>query len=92
MEKALTDLGPRARGIDMTASASPAYAGTNPSKHAGVRVAVAVVGLATIVVGVILLFNPVAAAHTLALLMGLAFVLAGLLEIGIGWESGSRGR
>jgi uncharacterized membrane protein HdeD (DUF308 family) len=64
--------------------------GASPSKHTGMRVAVSVIGLATIVVGIVLLFNPVAAAHTLALLLGLAFVLGGLLEIGIGWESGSR--
>jgi uncharacterized membrane protein HdeD (DUF308 family) len=74
----------------MTASVSPAYTGAGPTKHTGMRVAVFVVGLATIVVGIVLLFNPVAAAHTLALLLGLAFILGGLLEIGIGWESGSR--
>jgi uncharacterized membrane protein HdeD (DUF308 family) len=75
----------------MTASVSPTYAGASPSKHTGIRIAAAVVGLATVVVGVVLLFNPVAAAHTLALLLGLAFVLGGLLEITIGWESRSRG-
>jgi uncharacterized membrane protein HdeD (DUF308 family) len=74
----------------MTASASPAYAGASPSKHTGMRIAVSLIGLATIVVGVVLLFNPVAAAHTLALLLGLAFILGGLLEMGIGWESRSR--
>jgi uncharacterized membrane protein HdeD (DUF308 family) len=45
----------------MTASVSPAYAGAGPAKHTGVRIAAAVVGLATVVVGVVLLFNPVAA-------------------------------
>jgi uncharacterized membrane protein HdeD (DUF308 family) len=75
----------------MTASVSPAYAGAGPSKHTGMRIAVSLIGLATIVVGVVLLFNPVAAAHTLALLIGLAFVLGGLLEIGLGWEARSRG-
>jgi uncharacterized membrane protein HdeD (DUF308 family) len=74
----------------MTASVSPAYTGASPSKHTGLRIAVAVVGLATVVVGVVLLFNPVKAAHTLALLLGLAFVLGGLLEIALGWESRSR--
>ena len=75
----------------MTASVSSAYAGAGPSKHTGLRIAVGVLGVATVVVGVVLLFNPVAAAHTLALLLGLAFVLGGLLEIAVGWDSGRRG-
>ena len=54
------------------------------------RVVVGVLGAATLVVGVVLLFNPVAAAHTLALLIGLAFVVGGLLEIAAGWDSGRR--
>jgi uncharacterized membrane protein HdeD (DUF308 family) len=74
----------------MTASVSSAYTGANPSKHTGMRIATAVVGLATVIVGVVLLFNPVGAARTLALLLGLAFVLGGLLEIAVGWDSRSR--
>lgn len=74
----------------MTASVSPAYTGASPSKHTGLRIAVAVIGLATVVVGVVLLFNPVKAAHALALLIGIAFILGGLLEIAIGWDSRSR--
>ncbi|MFL6094074.1 MAG: DUF308 domain-containing protein, partial [Blastococcus sp.] len=74
----------------MTASVPSAYAGASPSHHTGLRVAVGVLGAATVVVGVVLLFNPVAAARTLALLIGLAFVLGGLLEIAAGWESGRR--
>jgi uncharacterized membrane protein HdeD (DUF308 family) len=74
----------------MTASVSSAYTGASPSKHTGMRIAVSLIGLATVVVGVVLLFNPVEAAHTLALLLGLAFILGGLLEIAIGWESRSR--
>jgi uncharacterized membrane protein HdeD (DUF308 family) len=74
----------------MTASVSPADTDPSPSKHTGMRIVVALIGLATVVVGVVLLFNPVKAAHTLALLLGLAFVLGGLLEIAIGWESRSR--
>jgi uncharacterized membrane protein HdeD (DUF308 family) len=74
----------------MTASVSSPYTGATPSKHTGMRIAVAVIGLATVVVGVVLLFNPVKAAHALALLIGIAFVLAGLLEIAIGWDSRSR--
>jgi uncharacterized membrane protein HdeD (DUF308 family) len=73
----------------MTAVSS-SYAGASPSKHTGVRIAVGLLGAATVVVGVALLFNPVAAARTLALLIGLAFVLGGLLEIAAGWDSGRR--
>ena len=74
----------------MSASVSSAYTGASPSNHTGLRIAVGVLGAATVVVGVALLFNPVAAAHTLALLIGLAFVLGGLLEIAVGWESNRR--
>jgi uncharacterized membrane protein HdeD (DUF308 family) len=75
----------------MTVSASSAYMGATPSKHTGMRITAAVIGLATVLVGVVLLFNPVEAARTLALLLGLAFVLGGLLEVAVGWESRSRG-
>jgi len=74
----------------MTASVSSAYTGATPSKHTGMRIATGLVGLATVIVGVVLLFNPVGAARTLALLLGLAFVLGGLLEIAVGWDSHSR--
>jgi uncharacterized membrane protein HdeD (DUF308 family) len=56
-----------------------------------VRIVVGLLGLAALVVGVVLLFNPVAAAHTLALLVGLSFVIGGLLELAVGWESEHRG-
>jgi uncharacterized membrane protein HdeD (DUF308 family) len=71
----------------MTASVSDSYAGAPASNHTGLRIGVAVLGLATTVVGIVLLFNPVAAANTLALLLGLAFVLGGLLEIAAGWDT-----
>jgi uncharacterized membrane protein HdeD (DUF308 family) len=74
----------------MAASVSSTDTGTSPSKHTGMRIAGILIGLATVIVGVVLLFNPVEAARTLALLLGLAFVLGGLLEIAIGWESRSR--
>ncbi len=74
----------------MTASVSSPYTGAGASKHTGMRIAAALVGVATVVIGVVLLFNPVEAARTLALLIGLAFVLGGLLEVAVGWESGSR--
>lgn len=71
----------------MTASVSHSYAGAPASKHTGLRIVVAALGLATFVAGVVLLFNPVAAAKSLALLVGLAFILGGLLEIAAGWET-----
>jgi uncharacterized membrane protein HdeD (DUF308 family) len=75
---------------EMAAHVSSSYAGATPGKHTGLRVAVGVLGLAAVVVGVVLLFNPVAAARTLALLIGLALVLGGLLEIAAGWDSDRR--
>jgi uncharacterized membrane protein HdeD (DUF308 family) len=54
------------------------------------RIVVGVLGAATLVIGVVLLFNPVAAAHALALLIGAALVLGGLLEVAVGWNSGHR--
>jgi uncharacterized membrane protein HdeD (DUF308 family) len=72
----------------MTANVSSPHAGATP--HTGTRVAVGLLGLATLVIGVVLLFNPVAAARTLALLLGLAFVVGGLLEIAVGWDAEKR--
>jgi len=69
------------------ASISSAGMGAGATGHSGLRVAVGVLGAATAVVGIVLLFNPVAAARTLALLMGLAFVLGGVLEIAEGWDT-----
>jgi uncharacterized membrane protein HdeD (DUF308 family) len=74
----------------MTANVSSPYANVEPSRHTGMRVLVGLLGAATLVVGVVLLFNPVAAAHTLALLIGLAFVIGGMLELAVGWDSGRR--
>jgi uncharacterized membrane protein HdeD (DUF308 family) len=79
-------------GGDMTASMSGTHAGTSPSASTGMRIAVAVLGLATVVVGVVLLFDPVKAAHTLALLLGAALIVSGLLELAVGWRSRSRSR
>src|SRR4051794_41838134 len=73
-----------------TADVSGPYAGASQSKHTGIRVAVGILGLAAVVVGVVLLFHPVAAAHTLALLVGLALVVGGLLEVAVGWDSDRR--
>ena len=74
----------------MTANVSGMYADVTPSRHTGTRVVVGLLGAATLVVGVVLLFNPVAAAHTLALLIGLGFVVGGMLEMAIGWDSAHR--
>jgi uncharacterized membrane protein HdeD (DUF308 family) len=77
----------------MTANVSGMYADASPSRrsgHTGMRVVVGLLGAAPLVVGLVLLFNPVAAAHTLALLIGLAFVIGGALEIAVGWDSGRR--
>src|SRR3954454_13466238 len=74
----------------MTASVSSPHAHVTPSSHTGTRVVVGVLGAVTLVIGVVLLFNPVVAAHTLALLIGLAFVHGRLLELTAGGGSGIR--
>jgi uncharacterized membrane protein HdeD (DUF308 family) len=74
----------------MTTNVSSPYAKATPNRHTGTRVAVGLLGVATLVIGVVLLFNPVAAARTLALLLGLAFFIGGLLEIAVGWDAGRR--
>ena len=74
----------------MAANVSRPHAGASPARHTGTRVLVGVLGLATLVVGIVLLFDPVKAAHALALLIGLGFVVAGLLEAAAGWGSAHR--
>jgi uncharacterized membrane protein HdeD (DUF308 family) len=71
----------------MTANVSSPYAGATPARHGGTRVVIGLLGLAALVIGVVLLFNPVAAARTLALLLALSFVIGGLLEMAVGWDS-----
>lgn len=58
--------------------------------HTGLRVVVGLLGVAAIVLGIVLLFNPVAAAHSLALLIGLALAIGGLLEMAVGWAAAKR--
>jgi uncharacterized membrane protein HdeD (DUF308 family) len=72
----------------MTTNVSGPYAAA-PSGHKGLRAAVGILGLVVVAVGIALLFNPVAAARSLAFLIGLAFVVGGLLEIAVGWDSES---
>jgi uncharacterized membrane protein HdeD (DUF308 family) len=74
----------------MTANVSSQYVGATPSRHNGVRVVVGLLGATALVLGVVLLFNPVAAARTLALLLGLSLVIGGLLEVAVGWDTGKR--
>jgi uncharacterized membrane protein HdeD (DUF308 family) len=74
----------------MTANVSSSYADAAPTHHTGTRVAVGLLGVATLLLGVVLLIDPVAAARTLALLLGLAFVVGGLLEIASGWDAEKR--
>jgi uncharacterized membrane protein HdeD (DUF308 family) len=54
------------------------------------RIAACTLGLAPVVLGVVLLFNPVKATNALALLLGIALVFGGLLELAVGWESRPR--
>src|SRR5215212_9151670 len=76
----------------MTAGVSRSYAGAPSARNLGVgRVAMALFGGAAVIVGGVLLFNPYAAVRTLALLLGLALVIAGCMEIALGWDSGRRG-
>jgi uncharacterized membrane protein HdeD (DUF308 family) len=79
------------RGRIVTAGVSPSYAGAPSAGHSGLaRVGLAVFGLAALAIGVVLLFNPYAAVRTLALLLGLALVIGGCMEIAVGWDSGRR--
>jgi uncharacterized membrane protein HdeD (DUF308 family) len=55
------------------------------------RIGLVVLGVAALVVGVVLLFNPDVAARTLALLIGLGLVLGGCLELA-GREATGSGR
>jgi uncharacterized membrane protein HdeD (DUF308 family) len=74
----------------MTANVSSAYSDVTPSRHTGTRVAAGLLGAAALVIGVVLMFNPVAAARTLALLLGLSLAIGGLLEIAVGWDTRRR--
>ena len=70
----------------MTANVSSPYSAAPPHRS-GVRVAVGLLGLAVVALGIVLLLNPVAAARSLALLLGLSFVVGGLLEMAVGWDA-----
>jgi uncharacterized membrane protein HdeD (DUF308 family) len=74
----------------MSADVSSPYPDATSSHHTGMRIAVGLLGAAALVIGIVLLFNPVAAARTLALLLGLSLVIGGLLEIAVGSDTGKR--
>ncbi|GAB3308998.1 HdeD family acid-resistance protein [Geodermatophilus aquaeductus] len=76
----------------MTANVSGQHVRATPDRHTGVRVVVGLLGLSAVVLGVVLLFSPVAAARTLALLVGLSFVVGGLLELSLGWAGAGHRR
>jgi uncharacterized membrane protein HdeD (DUF308 family) len=76
----------------MTADVSSSYSGAPPAKHNGIgRIGLAVFGIAVVLVGGFLLFNPFAAARTLALLIGLALFIGGCFDIALAWGSDRRG-
>ena len=75
----------------MAADVSSPYGGAPSTGHSGpARTGMAVLGGAAVLLGIFLLFNPFAAVRTLALLLGLALVISGIMEIALGWESGKR--
>jgi uncharacterized membrane protein HdeD (DUF308 family) len=76
----------------MTTDVTGSYSGAPPGRRSGTaRTVMAVVGVAALIVGVVLLFSPYAAARTLALLVGLALVISGCLELAVGADSDRRG-
>ena len=75
----------------MTADVPNAYSGAPSTGHSGLaRTGMAVFGGAAVLLGIFLLFNPFAAVRTLALLLGLALIIGGVMEIALGSESGKR--
>ena len=75
----------------MSTDVSGSYAGAPPAKRSsGLRTVAAVFGIAAVLVGGFLLFNPFSAARTLALLIGLALLVGGLFEVAVAWDSPHR--
>ena len=75
----------------MTDRLPSAYDQMTAPSRTSTRVAAGIVGVLTLVVGVVLLFHPAAAAGALALLIGVGLVLAGAFEIVAEWDAGHRG-
>ena len=77
----------------MTAEVSSSYSGAPPARYSGAaRAGIAVLGGAVVVLGLVLMFDVVAATRTVGLLVGLALVANGCLEVAVGWGSGQRAR
>ena len=77
----------------MTAEVSSSYPGAPPARYSGaVRAGIAVLGAAAVVLGLVLVFDVVAATRTVGLVVGLALVANGCLEIAVGWGTGERAR
>jgi uncharacterized membrane protein HdeD (DUF308 family) len=75
----------------MTTDVSRSPSGAPPDKRSGLaRVGVGVFGVAAILLGGFLLFNPYDAASTLAWLVGLALLVGGCVDIAQGWGSDGR--
>ena len=75
----------------MTAEVSGSRSGAPAALYSGpARAAIGVLGGAAVVLGLVLTFDLVAATRTLALLVGLALIANGCLEIAVGWGSGQR--
>lgn len=76
----------------MTAGVSRQMPGAAPMRPSGARrLGIAVLGVATVVVGLFLLFHPYSAARTLALLIGAGLVVGGVLEMTAAWRAPHRG-
>jgi uncharacterized membrane protein HdeD (DUF308 family) len=77
----------------MSAEVSSAYSGAPPARYSGAaRTGIALLGGAAVVIGLVLMFDVAAAVRTIALIIGLALVVNGCLEIAVGWSSGQRAR
>ncbi len=63
---------------------------TSSMDHPDLRIVTGLLGAATVILGIVLLFNPTSAAHLLAVLIGIGFIVGGILEIAVGWSLGSR--
>jgi uncharacterized membrane protein HdeD (DUF308 family) len=77
----------------MTAEVSSSYSGAPADRFSGAaRAGIAVLGAAAVVLGLVLTFDVVAATRTVGLLVGIALIANGCLEIAVGWGSGQRAR
>jgi uncharacterized membrane protein HdeD (DUF308 family) len=77
----------------MTAEVSGSYSGAPAARYSGAaRAGIAVLGAVAVVLGLVLTFNVVAATRTVGLLVGIALIANGCLEIAVGWGSGQRAR